>query len=62
LIYRESANEGGKDGLMIFTIKLGLVPSPERSFHREAKETAARMSLKTHAPDDLSVIDTWLVF
>jgi hypothetical protein len=47
---------------MIFTIKPSLVSSPERSFHREVKEPAIRVSLDTHAPDDLSVIGASLVF
>jgi hypothetical protein len=47
---------------MIFIIKPGLVSSPERSFHREVKEPAMRVSLETHAPDDLSVISASLVF
>jgi hypothetical protein len=46
---------------MVFTIKLGLVPSPERSFRGEVKESAARASLKTHASDDLSIFGARLV-
>jgi hypothetical protein len=62
LVLRGLANKGGEARFMIFTVKLGLVSSPERSFHREVKETAARASLKTYTLDDLSVIGAWLVF
>jgi hypothetical protein len=47
---------------MVFTIKPSLMPSPKRIFHWEVKETAVRVNLKTHAPDNLSVVSTGLVF
>jgi hypothetical protein len=47
---------------MIFTVKPCFVPSPEGRFHGEVEEAATRVSLESHAPDNLSVIDAWLVF
>jgi hypothetical protein len=47
---------------MVFIVKLGLMPSPKRRFHWEGKEAAARASLKTHAPDNPSVVSAGLVF
>jgi hypothetical protein len=46
---------------MVFTIKPGFVPSPERCFHGEIEEVTTRASLETNNPDYLSVIGSWLV-
>jgi hypothetical protein len=62
LKFRESAYEGRKAGFMIFTIKPGFVPSPNRSFHGEVEEDATRAGLESSASDDLSVFDAWLIF
>jgi hypothetical protein len=59
---RESAHKGRKVGLVIFIVKPCFVPSPERRFHEEVEEAVARVSLESHAPDNLSVIGAWLVF
>jgi hypothetical protein len=56
LKFRESTCEGRKAGFMIFTIKQGCVPSPERSFHGEVEEATTRAILETSASDNLSVI------
>jgi hypothetical protein len=62
LILRESAHKGRKAKLMIFTIKLRFVPSPERRFHGKVEEATARAILESNAPDNHLVIGTWLVF
>jgi hypothetical protein len=38
------------------------VPSPKGSLHQKVKEAGMRTGLETHAPDNLAVSDTWLVF
>jgi hypothetical protein len=55
LVFRELANESGEAGFMVFIVGLGLMPSPKRSFHWEFQEAAARVSLKTHTPNNLAV-------
>jgi hypothetical protein len=62
LILKESANKKREARFMVFSIKLGFVPSPERSFHGEVKEASTRASLEINAPNDVLVIGTWLVF
>jgi hypothetical protein len=47
---------------MVLTIKLGHMPSLERSLHRKVGEAGARAGLKTHTPNNLSVSGTRLVF
>jgi hypothetical protein len=59
---RDSANEGREARLMIFTIKPCPMPSPQRSFMGEVKEASAWASLKTYAPDNLTVNGTRLMF
>jgi hypothetical protein len=61
LVFRESANERREARLMVFIVKPSLMPSPERRFHWEFKEVAARASLETYTTDDLSVVCAWLV-
>jgi hypothetical protein len=62
LILRESTHKGRKAGLMIFTVKPRFVSSPERRFHGVVEEAAARVSLESNTPDNLSIIGAWLVF
>jgi hypothetical protein len=62
LIFRESAYERKDAWFMVFIVKPCLVPSLERSLHRKVKESTQRVSLKTHASNNLSVGGTWLVF
>jgi hypothetical protein len=50
LEFRESTYKGREARLIVLTIKLGPIPSPQRSLHRNVKEASARASLKTHAP------------
>jgi hypothetical protein len=59
---RESAYKRREVGLMVFAIKLGPMPSLKRSLHRKIEEAGARAGLKTHAPNNLSVSGTQLVF
>jgi hypothetical protein len=62
LKFRESAYEGRDVGFMIFTTKLGFVPSSEGSFHVEVEEATTRVSLESSASDNHSVIGTQLIF
>jgi hypothetical protein len=58
---RESANEGQEARFMVFTIKLGLVPSLEQSLHWQIQEAAARARLEAYATDNLPFIGTGLI-
>jgi hypothetical protein len=62
LIFRESAYERKEAWFMVFIVESYLVPSPKRSLHRKIKEVTQRVSLETHASDNLSVCGARLVF
>jgi hypothetical protein len=62
LAFRESAHKRSEAGLMVFTVKLSLVPSSERSLDQKVKEATQRVSLENNASDNLSVSGTRLVF
>jgi hypothetical protein len=46
---------------LVLTIEPCLVPSPKSCFQGKIEEANTRASLKTYAPNDLSVGDTWLI-
>jgi hypothetical protein len=47
---------------MVFAIKPGPVPSPERSFHREIDKATVGVSLKADIANNFLIGDTGLVF
>ncbi len=47
---------------MVLVVKPRLVPSPKGTLHQKVKEADARAGLETHAPDNLAVSSTRLVF
>jgi hypothetical protein len=59
---RELVNKGREARFMVLTIELRPMPSPERSLHGKIKEAGTRVSLKTHASNDLSVSGPLLIF
>jgi hypothetical protein len=54
----EPAYERREARFMVLTIEPCLVTSPKRGFQGKIKEASARASLKTYAPNDLSVGST----
>jgi hypothetical protein len=62
LKFRESAYKRREVGFMVLTLEPCLVPSPKGSLHRMVKEASTRVGLETHAPNNLVVSGTWLVF
>jgi hypothetical protein len=54
--FRESANKGSEARFMILVVEPRPVPSLKRSFHRKIKEASVRAGLKTHTPNDLTVV------
>jgi hypothetical protein len=59
---RDSAYKRREPRFLVLIIKLGPMPSPERSLHRKVEEAGARAGLKTHTRNNLSVSGTRLVF
>jgi hypothetical protein len=47
---------------MVLAMKLGPIPSPERSLHRKVEEASTRAALKTYTSNNLTVSGTRLVF
>jgi hypothetical protein len=47
---------------VVLVVEPCLVPSPKGSHHWKVKEAGARAGLETHAPDNLVVSGTRLVF
>jgi hypothetical protein len=47
---------------VVLIVEPRLVPSPKGTLHRKVKEASERAGLETHAPDNLVVSGTWLVF
>jgi hypothetical protein len=62
LVFRELVYEGREAGFLVLTIEPGPMISLKRSFHREFKKAASRVSLETHIPDNLLVSGTRLIF
>jgi hypothetical protein len=62
LEFRKSAYEGGEAGFMVLTVEPGPVPSSKGSFHWKFKKAAMMAGLEAHAPDDLPVSGTRLIF
>jgi hypothetical protein len=58
---RESSNEWREARFMVFTIKLGLVPSLERSLHWQIQEAATRARLEAYIANNLPFISTGLI-
>jgi hypothetical protein len=56
------ANERREVGFMILTIEPCPVPSVKGGFQVKFQNTSTGAGLKTHAPNNLSVGGTWLVF
>jgi hypothetical protein len=57
----EPAYERREARFMVLTIEPCPVTSPKRGFQGKIKEVSARASLKTYAPNDLSVGSTRLI-
>jgi hypothetical protein len=47
---------------VVLTVEPHPMPSPKGSLHRKVKEACVRTGLETHAPDNLAVSNTRLVF
>jgi hypothetical protein len=62
LKFREPTYKRREVGFMVLTVEPCHVPSPKGSLHQKVKEASARVGLETHAPDNLTVSVTWLVF
>jgi hypothetical protein len=62
LKFKESAYKRKEAGFMVLVVEPCLVPSPKGSRHWKVKEAGARAGLETHAPDNLVVSGTRLVF
>jgi hypothetical protein len=62
LKFRESAYKRSEAGFMILTVEPRPVPFSKESLHRKVKEADARVGLEAHAPDNLVVSGTRLVF
>jgi hypothetical protein len=60
--FRESANKRREVGFMVLIVEPCPVPSLKGSLHRKVKEASMRAGLETHAPDNLVVSGTRLVF
>jgi hypothetical protein len=52
---RESAYKGREARFMVLAIKLGPMPSPEKSLQSKVEEDSMRAGLKTYTPINLSV-------
>jgi hypothetical protein len=57
----ELANEAREARFMVFTIKPGLVPSLEWSFHWQIQEAAVRVHLEAYTTNNLLFIGTELI-
>jgi hypothetical protein len=62
LKFRESAYKRREAGFMVLIVEPRLVPSTMGSLHRKVKEDNVMAGLETHAPDNLAVSGTRLVF
>jgi hypothetical protein len=57
----EPAYEWREASFMVLAIEPCHMPSLKRGFHEKIKEASTRVSLKTYAPNDLSVGGTRLI-
>jgi hypothetical protein len=62
LKFRESAYERREAGFVVLTVEPYSMPSPEGSLHQKVKEASTKAGLETHAPDNLVVSGTRLIF
>jgi hypothetical protein len=62
LEHGESANKRREAGFMVFIVEPCYVPSTKRRLHGVFKEAGVRAGLKTHAPNNLAVRGTRLIF
>jgi hypothetical protein len=62
LKFRESTHKRREAGFMVLIVEPHTMTSPKGSLHRKVTEAGARAGLETHAPDNLTVSDTRLVF
>jgi hypothetical protein len=62
LKFREPAYKRREVGFLILIVEPCLVPSPKGSLHQKVKEPSVRVGFETHAPDNLLVSGTLLVF
>jgi hypothetical protein len=62
LKFRESAYKRREARFMVLAVEPCPVPSLKRSLYRKVKEVGTREGLKTHAPNNLTVSGTRLVF
>jgi hypothetical protein len=62
LKFRELAYKRREVGFMILTVEPRLMSSPKGNLHQKVKEADARAGLEAHAPENLAVCDTRLVF
>jgi hypothetical protein len=59
---RESAYKRREVGFVVLAVEPRVVPSPKGSLHQKVKKAGARVGLEAHAPDNLAVSSTRLVF
>jgi hypothetical protein len=62
LKFREPAYKRREVGFMVLVVEPCLVPSPKGSLHQKVKEAGTRAGLETHAPNNLTISGTRLVF
>jgi hypothetical protein len=62
LKFREPAYKRRVAGFMVPTVQPCPMPSPKGSLHHKVEEAGTRVGLETHAPDNLVVSGTRLVF
>jgi hypothetical protein len=62
LKFRESVQESGYAGFMVFIVKPSPVPYLERRFHQKVKEATKGTSLKSNTSNNVLVTSAWLVF
>jgi hypothetical protein len=62
LKFRESDYKRREAGFVVLTVEPCPVPSRKGGLHRKVKKADARVGLETHAPDNLAVSGTRLIF
>jgi hypothetical protein len=62
LKFRESTYKRREAGFMVLAVEPHPTPSLKGSFHRKVEEAGTRVRLETHAPNNLAVSGTRLVF
>jgi hypothetical protein len=58
----DAADERGKTGLVVSTVKPLFVPSLEGRFEREIKEVALEVCLDANTTNDFLLSSTWMIF